>query len=241
VRISQLGGVTAEMENVMSLQDRLDAFKADFENGKLPFKPTAQQLEAMHRATAELITSGQAGRALKAGDKAPDFVLNDPDGKPVSSRDLLAKGPLVVSFYRGVWCPYCNLELQALQAALPAIEERGANVIAISPQTAPNSRRSQRDNKLGFPILSDVKAQVANTFGIRFALPDYLVEVYKGFKNDLPLINDDPSWVLPMPARYVIGTDGVIAYAEINPDYTQRPDPSELLPVLDRVRASKAA
>jgi peroxiredoxin len=241
VRISQLGGVTAEMENVMSLQDRLDAFKADFENGKLPFKPTAQQLEAMHRATAELITSGQAGRALKAADKAPDFVLNDPDGKPVSSRDLLAKGPLVVSFYRGVWCPYCNLELQALQAALPAIEERGANVIAISPQTAPNSRRSQRDNKLGFPILSDVKAQVANAFGIRFALPDYLVEVYKGFKNDLPLINDDPSWVLPMPARYVIGTDGVIAYAEINPDYTQRPDPSELLPVLDRVRASKAA
>jgi peroxiredoxin len=229
------------MENAMSLQDRLDAFKADFEHGKLPFKPSAQQLEAMHRATAELIASGQAGRALKAGDKAPDFVLNDPDGKPVSSRDLLTKGPLVLSFYRGVWCPYCNLELQALQAALPAMEERGASVIAISPQTAPNSRRSQRENKLGFPILSDAKAEVANAFGIRFALPGYLVEVYKGFKNDLPLINDDPSWVLPMPARYVIGTDGIIAYAEVNPDYTQRPDPSELLPVLDRMRASKAA
>jgi len=225
----------------MSLQDRLDAFKADFENGKLPFKPTAQQLETMHRATAELVASGQAGRALKAGDKAPDFVLNDPDGKPVSSRDLLATGPLVVSFYRGVWCPYCNLELQALQAALPTIEERGASVIAISPQTAPNSRRSQRDNKLGFPILSDVKAEVANAFGVRFALPDYLVELYKSFNNDLPLINGDPAWVLPMPARYVIGTDGIIAYAEVNPDYTQRPDPSELLPVLDRVRASKAA
>jgi peroxiredoxin len=229
------------MENAMSLQDRLDAFKADFEHGKLPFKPSAQQLEAMHRATAELIASGQAGRALKAGDKAPDFVLNDPDGKPVSSRDLLTKGPLVLSFYRGVWCPYCNLELQALQDALPAMEERGASVIAISPQTAPNSRRSQRENKLGFPILSDAKAEVANAFGIRFALPGYLVEVYKGFKNDLPLINDDPSWVLPMPARYVIGTDGIIAYAEVNPDYTQRPDPSELLPVLDRMRASKAA
>jgi peroxiredoxin len=159
----------------------------------------------------------------------------------MSSRDLLAKGPLVLSFYRGVWCPYCNLELQALQAALPAMEERGASVIAISPQTAPNSRRSQRENKLGFPILSDAKAEVANAFGIRFVLPDYLVEVYKGFKNDLPLINDDPSWVLPMPARYVIGTDGIIAYAEVNPDYTQRPDPSELLPVLDRMRASKAA
>jgi peroxiredoxin len=229
------------MENVMSLQDRLDAFKADLESGKLAFKPTAQQREAMHRATAELIASGQAQRALKAGDKAPDFVLNDPDGKRVSSRDLLAKGPLVLSFYRGVWCPYCNMELQALQAELAAIEARGANLVAISPQTAPNSRRSQRDNKLGFPILTDAKAEVANAFGIRFALPVHLVEVYKNFKNDLPLVNDDPSWVLPMPARYVIGTDGIIAYAEINPDYTQRPDPSELLPVLDRMRASKAA
>jgi peroxiredoxin len=229
------------MENVMSLQDRLDAFKADLESGKLPFKPTIQQIEAMHRATVELVAGGQARHALKAGDKAPDFVLNDADGKPVASRDLRAKGPLVLSFYRGVWCPYCNMELQALQAELAAIEARGASLVAISPQTVPNSRRSQRDNKLSFPILSDMKAEVANAFGIRFALPDYLVEVYKSFKNDLPLINDDPSWVLPMPSRYVIGTDGIIAYAEVNPDYTQRPDPSELLPVLDRMRASKAA
>src|SRR6202046_3727562 len=173
----------------MALQDRLDAFKADFEGGKFPLKPTPEVLDKMHRGTAELVASGQALHAKKAGDKAPEFTLNDPDGNPVSSAVLLAKGPLVVSFYRGVWCPYCNLELQALQAALPAIEERGANVIAISPQTAPNSRRSQRNNRLAFPILSDVKAQVANAFGIRFALPDYLVEVYKGFKNDLPLIN----------------------------------------------------
>ncbi|MGO9048753.1 MAG: peroxiredoxin-like family protein [Xanthobacteraceae bacterium] len=225
----------------MSLQDRLDALKADFEGGKFPLKPSAGQLDAMHRATVELIASGQAQRALKAGDRAPDFVLDDPDGNPVSSRDLLAKGPLAVSFNRGVWCPYCNLELQALQAALPEIEARGASLVTISPQTPPNSRKSQRDNKLGFPILSDPKAEVANAFGIRFALPDYLIEVYKSFKTDLPLVNGDPSWVLPMPARYVIGSDGIIAYAEINPDYTQRPDPSELLPVLDRLRDRKAA
>jgi peroxiredoxin len=225
----------------MSLQDRLDAFKADLENGKLPFKPTAQQLDAMRRATAELVATGQAQRALKAGDKAPDFVLNDPDGKPVSLRELLAKGPLVVSFYRGVWCPYCNMELQALQGELPAIEARGASLVAISPQTPSNSRKSERDNKLIFKILSDAKAEVANAFGIRFALPDYLIEVYKGFKTDLPLVNDDPSWVLPMPARYVIGADGIVAYAEINPDYTKRPDPSDLLPVLDRLRDRKAA
>jgi peroxiredoxin len=133
------------------------------------------------------------------------------------------------------------MELQALQAEHAEIAARGASLVAISPQTAPNSRKSQRDNKLGFPILSDPQADVANAFGIRFALPDYLIEVYKAFKNDLPLINNDPSWVLPMPARYVIGTDGVIAYAEVNPDYTQRPDPSELLPALERLRDRKAA
>jgi peroxiredoxin len=225
----------------MALQDRLDAFKADFTGGKLAFKPTKERLELMARATNELLESGQAQRARKAGDVAPEFSLKDPDGKLVSSRDLLAGGPLVVSFYRGVWCPYCNLELQALQAALPEITARGASLVAISPQTAPNSRKSQRDNKLEFPILSDVRSEVANAFGIRFALPDCLAKIYSDFGNNLPVINDDPAWVLPMPARYVIATDGTIAYSEVNPDYTQRPDPSELLPVLDRLRASKAA
>jgi peroxiredoxin len=225
----------------MALQDRLDAFKADFVGGKLASKPTKERLEAMSRATNELIASGQAQRAKKAGEAAPEFVLLDPDGKPVASRDLLAKGPLVVSFYRGVWCPYCNLELQALQEALPEIAARGASLIAISPQTAANSRRSQRDNKLSFPILSDARSEVASAFGIRFALPGYLVETYKSFGNNLAIVNDDPSWVLPMPARYVIGADGIIAYSEVNPDYTHRPDPSELLTVLDRLRAGKAA
>jgi peroxiredoxin len=225
----------------MALQDRLDALKADFESGRFPLKPSKEALDIMHRATDELIASAQAQRAKKAGDTAPEFILSDPDGKPVSSRELLSRGPLVVSFYRGVWCPYCNLELQALQAALPEIAARGASLVAISPQTAPNSRKSQRDNKLDFPILSDIGSEVANAFGIRFALQDYLIELYKSFKNDLPTFNNDPSWVLPMPARYVIGTDGVIAYSEVNPDYTQRPDPSELLPLLDRLQASKAA
>jgi peroxiredoxin len=225
----------------LALQDRLDILKADFEAGRLSRKPTQQVLDAMHRGTDELIASAQAQRARKAGDAMPEFTLLDPDGKSVSSRDLLAKGPLVISFYRGVWCPYCNLELQALQEALPEITLRGASLVAISPQTAPNSRKSQRDNKLGFPILSDPNSDVAHAFGIRFALPDYLVELYKSFKNDLPAINNDPSWVLPMPARYVVGTDGIIAYAEVNPDYTRRPDPSELLPVLDRLKVNKAA
>ena len=225
----------------MSLQDRLDALKADFEGGKFPLVPAREDLETMERATAALIASGQAGRAAKAGDKAPEFVLNDAAGNPVSSRDLLAKGPLIVSFYRGVWCPYCNLDLQALEAVLPEFHARGTSLVAISPQSNANSRKSQRNNSLTFPILSDSLSKVADAFGIRFALPEALIGVYLKFGNNLPVINNDPAWVLPMPARFAIGTDGVIAYAEVNPNYTRRPDPSELLPVLDRLRHAAAA
>lgn len=225
----------------MKLQDKLDAIREDFENGRFPLVPTRDQLDTMDRATHSLIDSGQADHALKAGDTAPDFTLKDADGNSVSSQALLERGPLVATFYRGVWCPYCNYDLQALEEVRPEIERRGASLVAISPQTQANSRKSQRDNKLGFSILSDPGTVVAAEFGLRFALPDDLIEVYQQFGNDLSTINDDPAWVLPMPARYVIGTDGVIAYAEVNPDYTRRPDPSELLPVLDRLRAGTPA
>lgn len=224
----------------MTLQAKLDAFKTDFEAGKPPYNVPPSVIETMHRATAELIASGAAGRALKAGDRAPAFTLHDPDGKPVSSAKLLAQGPLVVSFYRGVWCPYCNMELQALQAALPDFEASGAKLVAISPQTAVNSRKSVRQNALGFPILSDTHNDVAASFGLRFELPDYLVELYKALKNDLPSFNGDPSWTLPMPGRFVIGQDGIILYAEVNPDYTRRPEPEDMLPALRRA-ASVAA
>jgi peroxiredoxin len=166
----------------MSLQERLNAFKADFEAGKPPYNVSRTVIDIMHRATEELIASGAAGRALKAGDLAPRFVLNDPDGKAVDSADLLAEGPLVVSFYRGVWCPYCNMELQALQAALPAFRGLGARLVAISPQNGANSRRSVRTNGLDFPILSDPRNETAAAFGLRFALPDYLVALYRAAK-----------------------------------------------------------
>ena len=224
----------------MTLQAKLDAFKADFEAGKPPYNVPPSVIATMRRATAELIASGAAGEARKAGDKAPAFTLNDPDGNAVSSAALLAKGPLVVSFYRGVWCPYCNMELQALQEALPAFQALGANLVAISPQTAVNSRKSVRQNALDFPILSDTHNDVAAAFGLRFALPDYLVELYHGLKNDLPSFNGDPSWTLPMPARYVIGQDGTILYAEVNPDYTRRPEPEDMLPALRRAVALSA-
>lgn len=221
----------------MTLPERLAAFRANFEAGGPPYHAPAWVHELMHRATDELLASGAAERALKAGDRAPEFTLKDADGHEMSSRDLLAKGPLVVTFYRGVWCPYCNMDLQALQQALPAISERGAQLIAISPQTLPNSHKSQRENAVTFPILSDPNNEVAARFGLRFKLPDYLIELYRDtFKNDLTRVNGDQSWTLPMPARYVIGQDSVIVYAEVSPDYTCRPDPRELLPVLPVVK-----
>lgn len=222
----------------MHLQEKLDAFRTNFEAGGPPYNAPAWIHEPMHRGTAELIASAAAEKARKAGDKAPAFTLADPEGNPVSSAALLEKGPLIVTFYRGVWCPYCNMDLQAIEAALPALAGRGAQLVAISPQTAPNSRRSQRENALSFPILSDPGNEVAAAFGLRFTLPDYLIDLYKNvFKNDLAVVNGDGSWTLPMPARFVIGQDGVIAYAEVNPDYTRRPDPEELLPVLDGLGA----
>ena len=224
----------------MSLQAKLDAFKADFEAGKPPYSVPRSVIETMHRATAELIASGAAERAKKVGDKAPAFALKDPDGNVVSLAESLKKGPLIVSFYRGVWCPYCNMELQALEAAKPAFDKLGASLVAISPQSQPNSRKSVRQNNLTFPILSDSKGEVGAAFGLRFKLPDYLIELYKGLKNELPAFNDDPSWTLPMPARYVIGRDGTILYADVNPDYTHRPEPEEMIPALRRATSVSA-
>ena len=221
----------------MSLQDKLDAFKSDFEGKKAPREVVA----VMHKATADLIASGQAERTLKVGARAPIFALPNAHGELVRSTDLLARGPLVLTFYRGIWCPYCNMDLQAIEAAAEEVRALGASLVAISPQTAPNRRKSERENALSFPILSDHGNSVANEFGLRFRLPDDLIAVYKGFGNDLTVGNGEDSWTLPMPARYVIGSDGIVAYAEVNPDYTRRPDPSELLPVLRRLRTSAAA
>lgn len=221
----------------MSLQAKLDAFKADFESNKAPPEVVA----VMHRATAALVASGQAEKVLKAGDRAPTIALPDIDGNLVDSSVLLAAGPLIVTFYRGIWCPYCNMDLQAIEEIAASVRAAGASLVAISPQNAANSRRSQRENKLSFPILADHGNDVAAAFGLRFRLPDELIAVYRGFGVDLPVLNAEPSWTLPMPARFVIAPDGRIAYAEVQADYTRRPEPSDLLPVLERLKIASAA
>ena len=215
----------------MTLRDTLAGMKAGFLT-KIP--PAA--LAVMERATADLQATGQAGRAIGVGDRAPDFTLDDQDGTPVALADLLSRGPVVLTFYRGVWCPYCNAELNALQDALPAIEAAGASLLAISPQTAVNSRRAQRENGLGFPVLADAGNAVAAAFGLAFDLPTDLRGVYDSFGINLPTFNGEDAWALPIPARYVIAPDGTVLWAAVDPDYTTRPDPAEMLPALEAAR-----
>lgn len=216
----------------MTLQAKLDAFRHQFETTMAPPEAVA----IIHRTTDELIATGQADRALKAGDRAPDFALPDADGRMVRAADLLASGPIALTFYRGVWCPYCNLDLQALEEVSNAIRATGAQLIAVTPQQAASSRKAIRDNKLSFPVLSDAGNALADAFGLRFRLQDELAALYASFGVDLPGTNGDNSQTLPMPARYVIGTDGIIAYAEVNADYTRRPEPAEMVAVLESLR-----
>ena len=219
----------------MTLQAKLNAFKEQFKK-----QAPEAAFNAFAQSTQDLIATGQAEQALSVGAQAPEFNLTDADGNEIVLKDLLAKGPVVLSFYRGVWCPYCNIELQALEAAHQAIKAKGATLVAISMQGAADSRKSQRDNNLSFPILTDKAGELANKLGIRWQVQDYVIEFKKMFNVVLPNIHGDGQWNLPMPARYVIDTNGTIAYAEVNPDYTQRPEPSDLFPVLDNLAAVNA-
>lgn len=180
----------------MSLQEQLDTFKEQFKK-----QAPAPAYEAFTRSTEDLIASGQADNALGVGALAPEFVLKDSEGDDVVLKELLANGPVVLSFYRGVWCPYCNIELQALEAVADEIRAKGATLVAVSMQGAADSRKSRKDNNLSFPILTDKGGELANQFEIRWEVQDYAIEFKKMFGVVLPTIHGDGQWNLPMPAR----------------------------------------
>ena len=216
---------------MMNLTQNLEQLKTEIQ-AKLPEDIKTKMAEA----TFNLINSGIANNSLKVGAKVPNFSLKNAVGKTVELNLLLAESPVVISFYRGGWCPYCNMELRGLQKSLPQITELGAKLIAISPETPDNSLSTVEKNELTFEVLSDVGNQVAKEFGLVFQIPEELRPIYQNFGIDLPAYNGDQTFELPIPATYVIGSDSTVIYAFVDPDYTQRLDPEEIINALKKAK-----
>lgn len=177
-----------------------------------------------------------AKTAPNVGAKMPSFTLNDALGKPVSSADLLKKGNLVVVFYRGAWCPFCNAYLHKLQKSLSQIKENGGTLVAISVENADRSMAIAKKNELNFTVLSDPNLNVARTFGIVYQLSDATNEKYKGFGLDLAKYNETEKAELPISATYVVSKKGEIVYAFIEPDYQKRAEPEVILQELAKLK-----
>ena len=180
----------------------------------------------------ELRAAGALERILPVGAEAPDFELPDVNKQPVRSRDLLARGRLVVAFYRGRWCPYCVAALEALRDLAPEIARRGASLVAISPQTVQQSSFTVEQHQLRFPVLSDAGNRVARQFGVAASLPDYLQEHCKRVFINLPHCNGDASWELPLPSTFIVERDGRVLWRWADPDFRRRAEPAEILQVL---------
>ncbi len=211
----------------MSLTDALKAH-ADQSAQKIP-----QSLQTvMKTATKELDESGILELALKTGDQIPEITLPNSMGNQISIQNILKDKNIVLTFYRGGWCPYCNLELKALQDALPQLKSSNATLVAITPETPDNSLSTAEKNALDFEILTDANNTIARAFGLVFKLPENLVSVYKDFNIDLIKSNGDASQELPLAATYIIDTSGKIIYDFVSVDYKLRADPADILAVL---------
>ncbi|MGY5450338.1 peroxiredoxin-like family protein [Agarivorans sp. MS3-6] len=211
----------------MSLQTEIADYIASFVQ-KAPLD--VQKL--MKQATKNLAESEIAKKAPQAGQVLPNFTLANQTGEQVSLSSLLAKGPLIITFYRGGWCPYCNLELRAYQQILPEIKALGANLVAITPELPDASLSTTEKNELQFQVLTDTNADYAKSLDIVFALPEELRPIYSSFGIEVEKHNGEGQFGLPLAVTYVVAQDGTIASAFIDADYTKRQEPSDLLPVL---------
>lgn len=208
----------------MTLQDKLDDITAQTRNLVQP-----ERLELNERAIAELFASGIEDQLLKRGEAAPAFALEDANGKLVRSTDLLALGPLVVCFFRGRWCPYCMTELEAWRDLFPTLRERGALLVAISPQTVRQNDFTVTQHTLPFPLLRDEGAKVAAEFGAAYSVPGAMQGYYRSILVNIPFINGEQSWRLPVPATFVIDQNGVVRWSQGHADFRVRPEPTEVL------------
>ena len=186
-----------------------------------------------------LVEAGVGQNALKAGAPCPEFMLANAEGELISSSELFAKGPVVLSFYRGKWCPYCVTELDALKDAAQDIAASGATLVAVTAEDCGGALTAKRQRKLDFEILCDLENGLGLTFGLLFRVPPDFRDNYRGIGVDFPLIYGNDSWFLPIPATYVIDRDGRIRHAYVNPDFRERLDPQEIIAVLKTLQVQE--
>ena len=213
------------------LQQQTDAFFAQAKS-QVP----ADLFKDLLNPVEQLITSGVAEKVLKEGAQVPDFTLPDALGNAVTLSHLLMQGPVVISFYRGEWCPYCNLELCAYQRVLPQLQELGASLVAISPQTPDHSLSMVEKQKLTFAVLSDVGNHVARQFGLVFTIAEAVRTSHRRIGANLPAFNGDDSWDLPMAGTFLVDQSGTIRLAFVDPDFARRLDPSVVIAQLKELK-----
>ena len=210
-----------------SLQSRLDEINAQIPDS------ISSRIEA---GTTDIDASGVAP-GLSVGDTAPDFSLPDALGRTVTLSDLLAQGPVVVTFYRGEWCPFCNLQLRSLQDALPRFRELGATLVAVSPQAPDHALSLKEKHDLAYPVLSDVDQAVIAAYRVQFTLRGDLEDLQVNvFQNDPATQNADHSSSLPVAATFVIDRGGVIRAAFVSADWRHRPEPADLVAALEALQ-----
>ena len=210
-----------------SLQDQLDEITANTRHLVQP-----ERLEVGERAVAELFATGIEDRILPVGAQAPAFGLKDANNKLVRSEDMLSLGPLVIKFFRGRWCPYCMTELETWRDLYGRLRERGALMVAIGPQTERQSDFMAGQHGLPFPVLFDPGNKVAEQFGLVYNVPDYHRTHYRSILVNIPFVNGDDTWRLPLPATYVIAKNRKVVFAEAHADFRVRPEPEEAMRAL---------
>ena len=215
----------------MSLAKDLNAICSQ---GQERMPPNA--LAAIQGSIEDLSRSGIVERSLKVGDQVSDFELPNAVGQMVGLYETLQGGSAVITFYRGGWCPFCSAELEAYQGAIDGIRALGATLFAISPQLPDQSLSMAEKQNLTFEVLSDIHNDVARQFGIVYHVQDELQAVYEDLGLDLPAFNGDDSFDLPVPATYVVDTSGMVRLSFVDPDYTRRLDPTDVLSVLQTLQ-----
>ena len=218
---------TAERSRTVRLQRKLRSIRQQAEAGL----PTGLR-EANERLVADLKARGIEAQAIRAGMAAPDFALPDTLGRTVSLAEALARGPVVLSFYRGRWCPYCCAELRALQFVLPQLKALGASLIAVSPELPDNSLSPLEKMVLDYSIVSDLGLAVARAYGLVFRLPEDMRGALLDAGLNLAKRNGDEGWELPIPATYVLAPSGLVRLAFVDADFTQRFEPQEIVTLL---------